>query len=127
MSDAHILQLIGIIYVLIGVGMLYRRGYLQEVIEELSKSPALTWVFAILAMLMGFLMVTRDAAAGPWSILITVIGWIALVKGGTFLVLPAISQDLLKWTKRKAWIWSLAQWVILLGGHILLYVGFAVL
>jgi hypothetical protein len=42
MSDAHILQLIGLIYLLIGIGMLFNKKYLQEVIQDLTKSLALS-------------------------------------------------------------------------------------
>ena len=109
MTDAQILQIFGIIYVAIGLGMLFNEKYLEDVLKGLKKSPLASWIFGILAMFMGFLIVTRDAGAGGWSILITVIGWIALIKGGFGLILPKPFHRLVDWMMQYKAVIMMAQ------------------
>ena len=127
MTDAQILQIFGLIYVAIGVGMVVNDKYLESVFKDFFKVPAIAWVFGIMAMVLGFLIVTRDAGTGGWSILITVIGWIALVKGGFGLILPKPFHKIAISMMKYKPVMMMAQWVILLGGAIMAYVGFAIL
>lgn len=125
MSDAHILTVIGLVYLSIGLGACLRDGYLEAVVFDLGDSSALSWLFSFLAILMGFLLVTRDAGVGAWPVVITVIGWLALVKGVVFLAFPVPALRLFALLLDTKQVWQVAKWVILFGGALFLYAGYA--
>jgi hypothetical protein len=127
MSDSQIIQLLGIIYLAIGLGMLFAKNYLQDIVEGLTKYTATPWVVSILTAILGFALITRVGGSDGWSAFITIIGWAAFFKGMFGMVFPRLSQALVVRLVSLRWLVVLATWIVLLGGAFLTYVGFFVL
>ncbi|KPJ85688.1 hypothetical protein AMJ57_02335 [Parcubacteria bacterium SG8_24] len=128
MTDAQILQVFGIIYLAMGIGMAVRPRYAKDLFGDMFRSTSFMWLFGIVGTVIGFLILSsRDISVDGWSILVTVIGFIALVKGLIGLAFPQLFERLGRYFVSSKPILALAMWLILLGGAVMTYLGFFVI
>lgn len=89
MSDAQIFQLIGIVYLAVGVGILLNYSHYKKMIEDFVNDTTALYFGGIMALVVGYLLVTHhNIWEKDWHVIITVIGWLALIKGLFLLMLP---------------------------------------
>lgn len=102
MSDAHILELLGLIYAVVGAGMLFNPTYARELFEDFYDSPAASFLAGIAALVVGFLLIVSRYDVLCWSnYLLLAIGVLALLKGVFILALPTVYEDLVAKIKLK--------------------------
>jgi hypothetical protein len=125
MTDAQILQVYGMIFLAMGIGLAVRPQYAKDLFDEMFRSAPFMFLFSMIAAVIGFLILTRSGvSAGGWSILVTAIGVIALVKGLTGLALPQLFEKLAKPFVSSRPVLALSPWLILLAGVLMAYIGF---
>lgn len=116
MTDAQIFRLLGLLYLAAGVGVLRDRGWYQQLIKSLEDSPAAVFLSALLALVVGFLLVAFHNTWGwQWSTLITVFGWLTLARGLFMLAAPAVWTRLLARVRRKPPVFLWGGFLIGLG------------
>jgi len=117
-------QALGIILTVSGLSMLVSRKSIIALIDELNRSRGLLWLAGYVALVMGALIVALN---NVWDyhlqLLITIIGWIAVIKGAVILLFPNFTVSLYKKMVTNAVI-TLSGLVTLILGLILLYKGF---
>lgn len=121
-----IAQLYAVAFLAIGLGFFISPKYYTKAYANMMKDPSLFLVWGIFALLAGFLIVTRHNVWQGWPTVVTVFGWIALLKGFSLLVLP---QHFPLWFKdwfKSAWLMRVwGAFAIVLGlilGYLSLYV-----
>jgi len=119
MADAHIFQIIGITYLAVGLGILINPGFYKKLIAAFTENPPAIYLSGLVALLIGYLLVTfHNIWVKDWPIIITIIGWIALIKGLLLLVLPKVSIKITNIFKEQMTkfltVWTTV--VIILGG-----------
>lgn len=82
MTDTQVLQVLGLVYFSAGIGLLLSPKLSERMLKEYSESSALLFLSGILAIVVGYLLVAFRAS---WdtdlrSIIVTAVGWLALVK-----------------------------------------------
>jgi len=94
MTTAFVARLIGLWIVLAVAGMLFDRPGALAVIDHLFADAALLWVTGVFTLLVGIAIVLTHNrwSGGPLAVLVTICGWLTLVKGVTFVWLPAPAQ-----------------------------------
>jgi len=102
MTEAQILQLFGLIYLAVGLGA-FKRGRFSQLMKDFSESPAATLTIGMGATVVGFLLVTFYGNwQGNWTtVLITVFGWLGLVKGLLLLAAPQLFDGMMEWMADK--------------------------
>lgn len=81
-------RILGGYMVITGVALLIHRDMAKELIERLKIDSPLTFTMAILALVMGLVIVSiHNVWTGPVSIVISVIGWLAVIEGLGIMVL----------------------------------------
>lgn len=114
-------EAIGLYLILIGISGLSAPRRWRDAIEELARSPALTLVTGLLAFVIGVtIVITHRAFADPLSIVVTLIGYIALAKGALLIAVPGPLLKLGDWTLRFTRVWAA---VALILGVLLFYAG----
>jgi hypothetical protein len=84
-----IAKIIGIIYTSFGLGLLFSRNYYRDAIPKLFESSGYLILGGWLAVVVGILIVEyHNYWTNDWTVIITVIGWLALVKGCIILAFP---------------------------------------
>ena len=97
MSDAQIFQFFSLVYLSIGLGMIFNRETYKQMIGGFIENGCMLYLGGIMALVVGFLLVTfHNTWLSRASTIITVLGWLALIKGIVILVLPKAMISLTK-------------------------------
>lgn len=95
MSDAQIFQLLGLGYVVIGAGVLLNPAFYQKMLKSFEEVPAVLWVAGVLTLLGGFVLVSfHNTWVWDRSVLITIFGWLMLLRGLFTLIAPVAATRL---------------------------------
>jgi hypothetical protein len=89
-------QVFGIYFIVIALIMLIRRQYLKTVLASFADEPMLRFMMGILMLLGGiFLVVSHNEWSSLQASLISLIGWLSMVKSVLYLSLSR--ESLSKW------------------------------
>ncbi len=126
MTDKQIFQLIGLVYLAVGFGILLNPQYYKQMFADFKKSVAVMYLGGIFAFAIGFLLITfHNIWVKDVSVIITIVGWMALLKGISILVLPKLmmkTMDIFTNVKTST-LMVMAGFIIALG-VLLTYIGF---
>jgi hypothetical protein len=106
--------------------MVANRQTTIDALNAFFSSPALMWVTGVFTMLVGLaiLVVHNRWSGGPAAVIVTLYGWIATVKGLTFVWLPMRSQlGLYQTLQFPRFFYAYFVVGLVLGGY-LIYAGF---
>lgn len=122
-STMILAQALGLILFIVGIGMLTRRKFVSEAIENAVQNPGTLFLMGIVALIIGALMVTTQAAWYGWQIVITLIGWAALLKGLLIILFPRSMATLYRKCAKPDMIviWGMLVTII---GLFLVWAGF---
>jgi hypothetical protein len=87
-TSIYLAKLMGPIYLVIAIGMLLNRDHFRAVAKEVAASPALFYLSGVLALVIGGLIVLLNNVWSGWPVVITLVGWAAILKGIVRTVLP---------------------------------------
>jgi len=126
MTDKQIFQFIGLIYLAVGVGILLNPQYYKKMFTDFKTSLAVMYLGGIFAFAIGFLLITfHNIWVKDISVIITIIGWMALIKGISILVLPKLMMKTMDiFINVKATTLRIMAGFIIILGALLTYVGF---
>jgi len=120
-------RLLGLYCLIISCAMLARRAFTFAAVAALLHDPPLLYVLGILLLFAGLAMVLvhNRWRGGPAAVIVTVIGWLTLLKGVVFVgISPLPAQDLYLLELRFEQRYYLYAVVTLALGGYLAYEGF---
>jgi len=86
-----IAQILGPAYVVIGMGLLLNTANFQRILEDVSVSPAFAYLAGLLALIFGLvILVFHHAWNTDWTLIVTLFGWLALIKGSLLVTYPGV-------------------------------------
>lgn len=125
MSDIQIFQVLGIMYVAVGVGMFLNRELYKKLFMDFVDNAAMMYFGGIMALVVGYLLITfHNVWVKDWSVIITVIGWIAMIKGVLILVRPQWMIDLTKAIVNKEGFLKIEGVLVTIIGVFFLFLGY---
>ncbi|MFD1292924.1 hypothetical protein ACFQ5N_03655 [Lutibacter holmesii] len=84
-----IAKIIGCVYIAFGVGILLNGNYYKKEIPKLLENTSYLIFGGFLAIIFGAIIIENHPFwVKNWTVLITIIGWIALIKGMLLLAFP---------------------------------------
>lgn len=90
-------QILGPFYFIIAVTFLFKQDRVEKMIKAFEKSELSMVIGGLLALFVGMLLVvTHNVWVADWPVLITILGWLALVKG---ILLIALPKEMMKLTE----------------------------
>jgi uncharacterized membrane protein len=114
----------GIMCLLIGLSMM-NKNYMAAIIDEMENSKLSYWLTGFIAAVLGSVMLAFYSTwSGHWPVLITILGWLALLKGITIMLFPASSWHSFYRKFKVSGIVMFSGIIALIVGIILLYKGF---
>lgn len=118
-------KIIGPVTLVIGIGLLFNLRTYQVLMEDFAKSPALIYLGGVAALFLGAWILSRhNIWVANWSIVITIIGWLSLIKGALLLIFPrALGKFLGVYQKNKGLL-ALHSVVVIFIGMILTFFGY---
>jgi uncharacterized protein YjeT (DUF2065 family) len=126
MTDAQIFQVLGIVYLAVGIGMLINPDFYKKLMSEFSENPPSMYLSGLAALVIGYLLVRfHNIWPSDWPVIITIFGWVALIKGLFLLLLPRVSIKISKFFEKQM-IKFLAVWAVIIAvvGALLAWLGF---
>lgn len=107
-------EAIGLYLIVIGISGLAGPQRWRAVMDDLERSPGLVMAFGFPVFLVGAaLILIHSIWRDPLSILVSLIGYVALAEGALLLAVPAPLLKLGRWSLRYIRGWAIAS--ILLG------------
>ena len=89
MSDSQLFQILGLACAATGLGVLLWPSVCQQVLLALEEFRAMAYLTAFLLLTIGgFLVAVHHDWTWSRSVLITIIGWLALLGGLSIFILP---------------------------------------
>jgi len=124
----YIICYIGIAYVAIGLGVLINPAYYKKLLEEeyIENRPVVYLNGFIILAVGYFLIALHNVWVLDWSLIITLFGWFAFIKGLFILGLPKAYLKISKGLKKKKeYLIAEAIFIIVIGA-VLVYLGYFV-
>jgi uncharacterized protein YjeT (DUF2065 family) len=93
---------------------------------DFSENPPSMYLSGLAAMVIGYLLVTfHNIWPNDWPVIITIFGWVALIKGLFLILLPTVSIKISKFFQMQMTKF-LAAWAIVMVvvGALLAWLGF---
>jgi hypothetical protein len=88
-----IAKIISVVYLAAALGAAFSRDHYRRLIDDLFKNAALTYFMGFTAVILGFLMVNyHNIWVKDWTVLVTILGWLALMKGVLIMAFPRFVQ-----------------------------------
>ncbi len=93
MTSIFIAKLVGPLLLVAGLATAFNPGLLRQVGQEFLDSAALLFTAGIAALLLGLSVVaTHNIWVAGWPVIITIIGWIAVVAGVVRILFPGTAR-----------------------------------
>lgn len=125
MIDALIFQLVGLIYLAVGIGILIHPEFYRKLLADFSQNLSASYLGGVMALVIGYVLVFyHNTWAYSWPVIITIVGWLSLIKGLWILVSPSSAFDMAKSFKRNKTYLLVCGAILAVFGVILMYVGF---
>ncbi len=119
-------QFLGVIYLVLGLGLLFNTGYYQKAFSGFVKDGTAMYFGGLCALVVGLLLTKyHNIWTGEWWIVfISLIGWLALIKGILIFLVPKNMARLTQpWLKTKGIFYIMVLFMLALG-VIFSYYGF---
>ena len=122
-ASIFLARALGIYLVVVCLLMLSKRKFFQQAIQSFTDSKALILLSSFFSLIIGILVVvSHNIWVCNWRVIITVIGWLALLKGVLLILAP---YKLTSWSLKASR--SITPVVCVLAtilGAYLIYIGF---
>ena len=127
-TSVWIAQLLGLVYLAVAVGFIVDKKYYQKMLTEWAKggNPMTSYLGGIIAAVIGFVLVSyHNVWDGPfWVSVISLVGWLALIKGLALLIAPTMMSNLFKPMVKNAEFMKFMTFVAILVGLFFSYHGY---
>jgi hypothetical protein len=125
MTDAQIFQLFGIAFFPAGLVWVINPKVFRDLIRDIINNRGLLFLSGLLAIMIGYLLI---AFHNTWtlnrSVIITILGWVSLLKGLLIIILPSTQiNTFLNLTIIKKYL-AVSPWLVLIVGIVSLYLGY---
>ena len=90
-----IAKIASVIYLSASVGAFFGADHYRKIADDLFSNAGLTYLAGFITVIIGLLIVTyHNRWTKNWTVLITILGWLALVKGIFLITFPQFVQSL---------------------------------
>lgn len=89
-----IAKILSVVYLSFAWGLLFSKEYYKKELSKLVDNSAYLILGGFLAIVFGFLTLEfHDFWNGDWTVVITIFGWIALIKGIVLIAFPQMFSN----------------------------------
>ncbi len=126
-SSIMLAKIIGPYLVIVAIGIMLNLKFYQRMMEDFFKNSALIYLGGVLALIIGLLIVLfHNVWEANWAVLITIFGWIGLIKGVWLIIFPDSAGRLAQAYQKKAALLVVHLIIILVIGVFLTAKGYFV-
>jgi uncharacterized membrane protein len=124
-TSIFIARIFGLCYLILGVSFLLNRKAFQQVIDDFGKNAALVFYSGLFPLIIGIVIIlTHNLWVANWTVIVTIIGWLALIKGVWIIVFPNSVSRFMQIYQRNANLLIIHGIGALILGVVLTFFGF---
>ena len=124
-TSIFLAELIGPVCLVIGLSLFINGVGLRALLFEFIDSPALIFLSGIITMAAGIAIVlTHNIWAADWRVLITLIGWLAVVGGAIRIAIPQHTVEIGRTMLTNIYTVPIVMGIYLVIGAVLTYFGY---
>jgi hypothetical protein len=121
MDTVIITQVLGVFFIVVGISMTFNSKGTRNAIEASIENKGILFLWGMLALLIGAWIVDlNNMWTSGMPLLVTILGWLALIKGVFILIFPNATASLYR-KFNKGGMLMLVGVVVLIIGLVLLY------
>jgi len=84
-----VIRIAAILFLVIGLAGLINKNYYQKMVRDAFKNKGTTLVLGLVILIVSFIIVSyHNVWNSNWTVLVTLIGWLGMIKGITILLFP---------------------------------------
>lgn len=118
----YLAQLLSIVLVVVGLAILLRPKHYAKAYKNWMKSDGLMLLTGMITLVLGVVLVlAHNVWVASWEVLITIVGWGAVLKGVLILLLPKEMEKLMNSVLKFNWLLPLGAVIWIAAG---LYLGY---
>lgn len=92
-----IAKLFGTAYCIVGIALLFNSDFYRNIFEDFWKNHVLYYITGILTLIAGLaIIVNHNIWIANWTVIITILGWLAFAKWIGLLVFPEFNLKLIE-------------------------------
>ena len=101
-------QIWGIGFIVFGLSMLFNKKWITVAVEEMVQNQGVMLLAGLVALIMGLVLVAlNNIWTSGLPLLITILGWLTLLKGAVILIFPNFTTSYYrKVNKENVFFWS---------------------
>lgn len=123
MLSNYLAEIWGISIVIIALALLIKEKHLKRLFVAVETEQGL-FLWGVIAVITGVAMVlAHNVWIQGWQVIITIFGWITLIKGIILLFAPEITKSWTKKMENKQWL-PITLTIAVIFGLIVTYLGF---
>jgi uncharacterized membrane protein len=123
MLTNYLAELWGISLIIIPLALLINQRYLKKMFETVEDDKTL-FCWGIMALIIGLAMVlAHNVWVKDWQVIITILGWISLIKGLAILITPSHIKNMTRKLENAPFL-PVALFMAVLIGLVITYFGF---
>ena len=124
-TSIFIARIFGLCYLIIGAGFMFNRKAFGQVMDDFCKNAALVFYGGILALVIGVVIIlTHNVWVANWTVMITIIGWLGLIKGIWIIFFPNTVSKFMQAYQRNESLPIVHSIGALIFGVVLTFFGF---
>ncbi|PIR47888.1 hypothetical protein COV06_00610 [Candidatus Uhrbacteria bacterium CG10_big_fil_rev_8_21_14_0_10_50_16] len=108
-------QIIAIYCLIAGLGIMFNAGYVESFIKEIRQSHMVMYISGLLSLLIGLAILYSHNGWEGWAVLITLFGWMAVVKGVFIILLPHAAIRVVRLWKSRMMLFGSGVVIFVLG------------
>ena len=125
MTDALIVQILSMMFCSISLGVFINPTSYKKILEDLSENESVAYLGGMIAFVIGFLLIAlRSTITQDASMIITIFGWMSLIKGLLMIAVPKPILKIVKFFSKKKGFLLFGATITLFLGIVLIYIGF---
>ena len=88
-TSIFIARIFSLCYLVVAIGLMFNRKAFKQAMEDFCKNAALVLYGGLFALVIGAaIILNHNVWAANWTVMITIIGWAAFIKGAWIIIFP---------------------------------------
>jgi hypothetical protein len=124
-NSIFLAKILGPYTIIVGLAFLFNLKAYQKVLEDFCKNSALIYLGGVFAFLFGLLIILfHNVWVAGWPVIITIFGWMALIKGVWLIVFPNTVAKFTQAYQKKTALITVSLVIVLVLGIFLVAKGY---
>ena len=120
-----IAKILGPYLTIVAIGIMFNLKAYQRMMEDFLKNAALIYLGGVLALIFGIVIVLfHNVWLAGWPVIITIFGWMGLIKGVWLIVFPNATGKLTQLYQKKPTLLKVHVLIVLVIGLLLTVRGY---